>query len=107
VAAAPGWLTVLAAAISGAGEGLQLTALFEVRHREAPAYMRGQFFTTAASVKIAGLAVGAAIAGPLAGWSVTGCLLVAASIEVCAAAAYFAVRPYNGIMRSAQWWSAG
>jgi hypothetical protein len=107
VAVAPGWLIILAVAISGAGEGPQLTALFQVRHREAPAHMRGQIFTTAASLKIGGLAAGAALAGPLAERSVSGCLLVAAGIEVCAAAAYFAVRPYDGVMRSAQWWSAG
>jgi MFS family permease len=87
-ALAPGWLTVLAVAVVGAGEGPQLTALFAVRHRESPEHMRGQIFTTAASLKIGGMAAGAALAGPLAGWSVTGCLLVAAGIELCAAAAY-------------------
>jgi hypothetical protein len=50
--------------------------------------MRGQIYTTAASLKIAGMAAGAALAGPLAGRSVTGCLLVAAAIELYAAAAY-------------------
>src|SRR6266566_319090 len=50
-ALAPGWLTLAAVALSGAGEGPQLTA-------------------------------------PLAGWSVTGCLLIAAGTELCAAAAY-------------------
>jgi hypothetical protein len=87
-ALAPGWLTVLAVAVVGAGEGPQLTALFAVRHRESPEHMRGQIFTTAASLKIGGMAAGAALAGPLAGWSVTGCLLVATGIELCAAAAY-------------------
>ena len=87
-ALAPGWLTVLAVAVGGAGEGPQLTALFAVRHRESPEHMRGQIFATAASLKIGGMAAGAALAGPLAGRSVTGCLLVAAGIELCAAAAY-------------------
>jgi len=87
-AIAPGWLTLPAVALGGAGEGPQLTALFAVRHREAPDHMRGQIYTTAASLKIAGMAAGAAIAGPLAGRSVTACLLVAAAIELCAAAAY-------------------
>ncbi|MGH3180684.1 MAG: hypothetical protein ACRDOE_02045 [Streptosporangiaceae bacterium] len=36
----------------------------------------------------AGMAAGAALAGPLAGRSVTGCLLIAAGTELCAAAAY-------------------
>ena len=87
-AAAPGWLVLAAVALGGAGEGPQLTALFAVRHREAPDHMRGQIYTTAASLKIGGMAAGAALAGPLAGRSVTGCLLVAAAIELCAAAAY-------------------
>ena len=81
-ALAPGWLTLAAVALGGAGEGPQLTALLAVRHRETPAHMRGQVYTTAASLKIAGLAAGAALAGPLAGWSVTGCLLIAAGIEL-------------------------
>jgi hypothetical protein len=85
-AAAPGWLTLAAVALAGAGEGPQLTALFAIRHRETPARMRGQVYTTAASLKIAGLAAGAALGGPLAGHSVTGCLLIAAGTELCAAA---------------------
>ena len=89
-ALAPGWLTLAAVALAGAGEGPQLTALFAVRHRETPADLRGQVYTTAASLKIAGLAAGAALAGPLAGWSVTGCLLIAAGTELCAAGAYVA-----------------
>jgi MFS family permease len=87
-ALAPGWLTLAAVALGGAGEGPQLTALFAVRHRETPAHMRGQVYTTAASLKIAGMAAGAALAGPLAGWSVTACLLIAAGTELGAAAAY-------------------
>jgi MFS family permease len=97
-ALAPGWLTLAAVALAGAGEGPQLTALFAVRHRETPANLRGQVYTTAASLKIAGLAAGAALAGPLAGWSVTGCLLIAAGTELCAAAAYLA----TGSTRPAQ-----
>ncbi len=87
-AIAPGWLTVLAIAAGGAGDGPQLTSLFAVRHRETPEHMRGQVYTTGASLKIAGFAAGAALAGPLAGRSVTACLLVAAGLQLCAAAAY-------------------
>jgi MFS family permease len=43
---------------------------------------------SAASLKIAGLAAGAALGGQLAGWSVTGCLLIAAGIELGAAVTY-------------------
>jgi MFS family permease len=92
VALAPGWFTLAAVALGGAGEGPQLTALLAVRHRETPAHLRGQVYTTAASLKIGGLAAGAAIAGPLAGWSVTGCLLTAAGTELCAAATYLTAR---------------
>ena len=92
-AAAPGWLTLAAVALGGAGEGPQLTALFAVRHRESPERMRGQIFTTAASLKIGGMAAGAALAGPLVGQSVTACLLVAAGFELCGAAAYVLTGP--------------
>jgi MFS family permease len=92
-AVAPGWLTMAAVALGGAGEGPQLTALFAVRHRESPEHMRGQIFTTAASLKIGGLAGGAVLAGSLAGRSVTACLLVAAGFELCAAAAYVLIGP--------------
>jgi MFS family permease len=98
----PGWLTLAAVALGGAGEGPQLTALLAVRHRETPANLRGQVFTTAASLKIAGLAAGAALGGPLAGWSVTGCLLIAAGIELGAAAAYLMAASgscYTGVMQ--------
>jgi MFS family permease len=87
-AIAPGWLTLAAVGLAGAGEGPQLTALLAVRHRETPASLRGQVYTTAASLKIAGMAAGTALAGPLAGRSATECLLVAAGTELCAAAAY-------------------
>ena len=45
-AVAPGWLTLAAVALTGVGEGPQLTALFAVRHRETPAHLRGQVYTT-------------------------------------------------------------
>jgi MFS family permease len=101
-AAAPGWLTLAAVALGGVGEGPQLTALFAVRHRESPEHLRGQIFTTAASLKIGGLAAGAALAGPLAGRSVTACLLVAAGFELCAAAAYVLIGPPPKAARAAQ-----
>jgi len=80
---------VPAAAIAGIGEGPQLTALFAIRHREAPEHVRAQVFTTAASVKITGLAAGAAVAGSLAAWSLPGCLLAAAALQLLAATVYF------------------
>ncbi len=92
-AIAAGWLTLLAVAVGGVGDGPQLTALFAVRHRDSPPHMRGQVFSTAASLKIAGLSAGAALAGPLVGWSLTGCLLAAAGTELCAAAIYLVTGP--------------
>ncbi|MFI1069409.1 MFS transporter [Streptomyces puniciscabiei] len=82
---------VLALLLAGAGEGPQLTALFAVRHREAPDRLRGQIFTTGASLKITAFAAGAAIAGPLATWSLPGTLATAAGVAACAAPAFFAV----------------
>lgn len=78
----------LAMVLAGAGAGPQLTALFAVRHREAPERLRGQIFTTGASLKITGYAVGAGIGGPIATWSLSGSLVVAAGFEILAAVAF-------------------
>ncbi|MVO88203.1 MFS transporter [Streptomyces sp. p1417] len=77
--------------VAGAGAGPQLTALFAVRHREAPAPLRGQIFTTGASLKITGYAIGAGLGGPLATWSLPGALLVAAGFEALAALGFMAL----------------
>ncbi|MFI2205401.1 MFS transporter [Streptomyces sp. NPDC020192] len=91
--AAPGRpaVLVLALLLAGLGEGPQLTALFAVRHREAPERLRGQIFTTGASLKITGFAAGAALAGPLATRSLSGTLTVAAGLAALAAPAFFVV----------------
>ncbi|SEC23393.1 Predicted arabinose efflux permease, MFS family [Amycolatopsis tolypomycina] len=81
---AAGGHAVVAAVLAGIAEGPQLTALFAIRHREAPEHVRAQVFTTAASVKITGLAAGAALAGPLAAWSLPACLLAAAGVQLIA-----------------------
>ncbi len=75
----------LAAVLIGLGEGPQLTAVFAVRHREAPARWRGQVFTTGAGLELTGFALGAAAAGPLAQWSLPGALLPAAAVQLTAA----------------------
>ncbi|WP_282085723.1 MFS transporter [Streptomyces tendae] len=69
---------VAAVVVLGIGEGPQLTALFAVRHREAPEHLRGQVFTTGASLKITAFALGVAVAGPLTAWSLPGTLTLAA-----------------------------
>ncbi|WP_167746534.1 MFS transporter [Streptomyces melanosporofaciens] len=76
---------IAAVLLAGAAEGPQLTALFAVRHREAPERLRGQVFITGASLKITGFAVGAALAGPLATWSLPGALVAAGGCEALAA----------------------
>lgn len=87
VAPSAPWL-LLAVAVVGAAEGPQLTALFTVRHREAPERLRTQVFTTAASLKVSAFAVGAASAGPLADHSLTLCLVLAVALQVTAALAH-------------------
>ena len=77
-------LLIAGAVFAGVGDGPQLTALFAVRHREAPGRLRGQVFTTGASLKVTGFALGAAIAGPIATWSLPGALLAAAGFQALA-----------------------
>lgn len=84
-------LLIVAVFVAGIGEGPQLAALFAVRHREAPERLRGQIFTTGASLKITGFAIGAAAAGPVATRSLPGALALAASVAALAALAFFAV----------------
>ncbi|MFC5019819.1 MFS transporter [Streptomyces lienomycini] len=91
-------ILLVAALVLGVGEGPQLTALFAVRHREAPDRLRGQIFTTGASLKVTAFALGAAVAGPLATWSLPGTLTVAAGTAVGAAAgaAFVGRKPFDG-----------
>ncbi|MFF9147714.1 MFS transporter [Streptomyces sp. NPDC014861] len=86
---------VVAFAVAGAAEGPQLTALFTVRHEETPSRLRGRVFTTGAGLKITGFAVGAAVAGPVAAWSVPAALLGASA--VCAVSALPYARGRNGV----------
>ncbi len=82
---------IVAVLIAGTGEGPRLAALFAVRHREAPDHLRGQIFTTGASLKITGFALGAAVAGPVATWSLPVTLTLAASVAALAALVFFVV----------------
>ncbi|MFI1865119.1 MFS transporter [Streptomyces jumonjinensis] len=86
LAALGGPLPLAAAVVlAGIGEGPQLTAVFAIRHRESPAPLRGQIFTTGASLKLTGFAVGAGVAGLLLDWSLPGALLAAAGVQLLAA----------------------
>ncbi|MEV0522033.1 MFS transporter [Streptomyces sp. NPDC050439] len=91
---ASGSPVVLIAAVlmTGMGEGPQLTALFAIRHRESPEHLRGQIFTTGASLKITGFALGAVVAGPLVTWSLPGTLALAASVSALAAPTFFTMK---------------
>ncbi|SEG91452.1 Major Facilitator Superfamily protein [Nonomuraea solani] len=80
------WVAVVAAGVAGVGEGPQLTALFAVRHQHAPTHLRGQVFTTGASLKITSFALGAALAGPLAAYSTGAALLTGAALQALAVA---------------------
>lgn len=82
---------IVAVLMLGIGEGPQLAALFAIRHREAPDHLRGQVFTTGASLKITGFALGASVAGPVATWSLQGALALAASVAALAALAFFVI----------------
>jgi hypothetical protein len=85
-------LLIAAVLITGAADGPQLVAVLRIRHREAPAALRGQIFTTAASLKITGYACGAAVSGPLAGWSLPAALLVASGCQLLAVGCYLGHR---------------
>jgi hypothetical protein len=87
------WAVIAAMPLIGAAEGPQLTALFAVRHRDSPAAVRAQVFTTGASLKITGYAVGAALCGPLAARSLPAALLTAAGFHGLAVVAHWAMRP--------------
>ncbi|MEU9785948.1 MFS transporter [Streptomyces phaeochromogenes] len=83
-------LVVAAALTAGVGEGPQLAALLAIRHRESPERLRSQVFTTGASLKITGFALGAAVAGPLATHSLPTALLTAAGVQLVAALSFHA-----------------
>ncbi|MFJ5091965.1 MFS transporter [Streptomyces sp. NPDC088674] len=93
------WALVAAVLLTGAGEGPQLTALLAIRHRDAPPGLRGQVFTTGASLKITAYALGAALAGALAAHSLTAALLTGATLNLLAGAAFRALRPLTAAAR--------
>ncbi|MGW3494876.1 hypothetical protein [Streptomyces sp. NPDC001020] len=84
-------VVIVAALVAGIGEGPQMAALFAIRHREAPEHLRGQIFTTGASLKITGFALGAAVAGSLMAWSLPAAVALAASVAALAALAFFTI----------------
>ncbi len=81
-------LALVAMLVVGLADGPQLAATFAVRHREAPERLRSQVFTTGASLKITAAAVGAGLAGQLAGVSLSVTIVVACLIQLGAAAVF-------------------
>jgi MFS family permease len=65
-------------ALAGLVEGPAFAATFATRQRWSPPELRGQIFTTAASVKLGAFAVGSALAGPVLARAGVGGILVAA-----------------------------
>jgi MFS family permease len=82
------FVALVAMLIAGLADGPQLAAIFAVRHREAPERLRSQVFTTGASLKITAAAIGAALAGQLAGSSLQATILVAGIIQLLAGAVF-------------------
>jgi MFS family permease len=64
-------------ALAGLVEGPAFAATFATRQRWSPPALRGQIFTTAASLKLGAFAVGSALAGPALGRAGVGGILVA------------------------------
>lgn len=81
-----------AAVLIGTADGPQLSALLRIRHRDAPDGVRGQVFTTGASLKLGGAAIGAALCGLLAS-ALPGAMLVAMAAELAALACFYALMP--------------
>ena len=76
---APSFGTALGlVAVAGMVEGPAFAATFATRQRWSPPALRGQIFTTAASLKLGMFAIGSALAGPALGVAGVGGILVAA-----------------------------
>jgi MFS family permease len=86
-------VAVAASAVAGFFDGPLLAATLDLRQRIAPARLRTQVFTTAASLKIGAFAVGSALAGPAAdAVGSRGMLVIAGAGQVVAAAAGLVAR---------------
>jgi hypothetical protein len=77
-------LLVLGAVLLGVAAGPQLASTFALRQRYAPAELRGQIFTTAASLKITAGAIGSSAGGILLEHSIGAALLLAAASQLAA-----------------------
>jgi MFS family permease len=74
-------------ALAGVVEGPAFAATFATRQRWSPPALRGQIFTTAASLKLGAFAVGSALAGPGVAWAgVGGALVAVGAVQLLAVA---------------------
>ena len=74
-------------ALAGVVEGPSFAATFATRQRWSPPALRGQIFTTAASLKLGAFAIGAALAAPtVARGGVGGTLVAVGAIQLLAVA---------------------
>ena len=74
-------------ALAGVAEGPSFAATFATRQRWSPPALRGQIFTTAASLKLGAFAVGSALAAPtVARGGVGGTLVAVGAIQLLAVA---------------------
>jgi predicted MFS family arabinose efflux permease len=80
-------LALALVALAGVVEGPAFAATFATRQRWSPVSLRGQIFTTAASLKLGAFAVGAALAGPVVDRAgVEGTLVVVGAVQLLAVA---------------------
>jgi MFS family permease len=90
-------LALVVAAATGLAVGPSFAALFAVRQEWSPTWLRGQIFTTAASLKVGAFAVGAALAGPAAAaFGTRGAILVTAALGLVAVPAGLAASRPRG-----------
>ena len=74
-------------ALAGLAEGPAFAATFATRQRWSPPSLRGQIFTTAASLKLGAFAIGSALAGSALAWAgVAGTLVVVGAVQLLAVA---------------------
>ena len=79
-------VALAAVGVAGALYAPGLAATFAVRQREVPEELRGQVFTTAASLKTGGFALGAGLSGPaVVAWGPATTIVAAAGAQFAAA----------------------
>src|SRR6266545_582507 len=93
-------LAVAVVAVTGLAAGPAFAALFAVRQQWSPPSLRGQIFTTGASLKIGAYAIGAALAGPaVTGTGPRGAIVATAAAELAAVLTGLAASRSRGAAR--------